>query len=52
MKENRLVLVIKELFGCSFSEAVICAKRILVNWDKIKEAAESETVETVWLDKK
>jgi hypothetical protein len=48
----RLVEALMEYLGCDFGSAMIYAKSILVNWDKIKEAAESETVETVWLDKK
>lgn len=47
-----LVNVLMESFNCSFWEAMIYAKKLLLNWEKIKEAAESETVETVWLDKK
>jgi hypothetical protein len=31
---------------------MICAKRLLVNWDKIEKAAKTETIETVWFDKK
>ena len=41
-----------ECFGCSFAEAMIYAKKILLNWDKIVEAAKSETSEMVWVDKK
>lgn len=48
----RLVDVLMECFGCSFAEAMIYAKKILLNWDKIIEAAKSETSEMVWVDKK
>jgi hypothetical protein len=48
----RLVYVVMESLGCSFSDAMTYAQKILLNWDKIRDAAESETVETVWLDKK
>jgi hypothetical protein len=48
----KLVKFLMECFGCSFAEAMLYAKKMLLNWDKIKESAESETAETVWLDKK
>ena len=48
----RFVDVIRETLNCSFCEAFIYAKKILLNLDKIIEAAKMETPETVWLDKK
>lgn len=48
----RFVDVLMECLGCSFAEAMIYAKKLLLNWDKISKAAKSETSETVWVDKK
>jgi hypothetical protein len=48
----RLVEALMEYLGCDFGSAMIYAKRLLVNWDKIEEVAKTETPETVWLDKK
>jgi hypothetical protein len=50
--DMRLVEALMEYLGCDFGSAMIYAKRILVNWDKIEESAKSETVEMVRLDKK
>lgn len=48
----RFVDIIRETLNCSFWEAFIYAKKILLNWDKISTAAKTETPDTVWLDKK
>lgn len=52
MENMRLVYIVKDTFGCSFPEAMIYSKRMIENWDKISDAVNKETEQTVWLDKK